>query len=117
MNPYDTNAQTIVAQLDSLIPGLARGTYGEVGVLTDNDIAQYSKTVPNLKSTKDVNKAIMAMTLQLIASGYKTKLQNQASGGRDVSGFTGAYQNVMAQVERLKKELGMSTSSKNTFVQ
>jgi hypothetical protein len=66
MNPYDTDAQTLKAQLQSLIPNLARGVYGEVGVLTDNDIHLYSQTVPNLKGTEDVNKAILAMTLQTV---------------------------------------------------
>jgi hypothetical protein len=67
MNPYDTPAQTLKAQLNSLIPNLARGVYGEVGVLTDQDIQNYAKTIPNLTSTEDVNNAILAMTLDTIA--------------------------------------------------
>ena len=38
VNPWDTNAQVIKAQLNAIIPNLARGVFGEVGVLTDNDI-------------------------------------------------------------------------------
>lgn len=68
MNPYNTDAQTLNAQISALIPNLARGVYGEVGVLTDADVAQYTKTVPNLKSTEAVNKAILAMTLHTIAN-------------------------------------------------
>jgi hypothetical protein len=48
-------------------------------VLTDKDIEHYSKTVPNLKSTSDVNEAVLAMSLDMLASGYKRKLQNQAA--------------------------------------
>jgi len=33
-NPYDADAQKLKAQINSLIPNLARGVYGEVGVLT-----------------------------------------------------------------------------------
>lgn len=67
MNPYNTDAQVLKAQLSSLIPNLARGVYGEVGVLTDQDIQNYAKTIPNLTSTEDVNKAVLAMTLDTIA--------------------------------------------------
>ncbi len=90
-NPYDTKAQEIKAQLSALLPNLARGVYWEVGVLTDNDIANYSKTVPNLKSTEEVNKAILAMTLKGIANGYKSKLQSLAAAWYDVSGYEGIY--------------------------
>jgi hypothetical protein len=68
MNPYDTDAQTLKAQLQSLIPNLARGVYGEVGVLTDNDIKNYAQTIPNLTQTEDVQKAILAMTLDTLAA-------------------------------------------------
>lgn len=100
-NPYDTSAQSLKAQLNSLVPNLARGVYGEVGVLTDADIANYAKTVPNLKSTKDVNNAVLAMTLQAVANGYKSKLQTLASSGRDVSGFSGAYESIQRKVDDL----------------
>jgi len=88
-NPYDSNAQSLKAQLNSLIPNLARGVYGEVGVLTDNDIANYQKTVPSLKSTADTNKLVLAMTMKAIQNGFKSQLQTEAASGRDVSQFGG----------------------------
>lgn len=90
-NPYDVKAQLVKAQLQSLIPGLARGVYGEVGVLTDNDIANYSRTVPNLKSTKEVNDLILLMTLKTVKRSVDDQLEVLASAGRDVSGFKNLY--------------------------
>jgi len=90
-NPWDTNAQTIKAQLNAVVPNLARGVYGEVGVLTDNDIKTYSSTIGNLKSTNDVNNAIMYITLDLIGKSITNTIQVQAAGGRDVSGFVDIY--------------------------
>lgn len=90
-NPWDTNAQTIKAQLNAIVPNLARGVYGEVGVLTDNDIKTYSKTIGNLTSTNDVNNAIMYITLDLIGKSIKNTLEVQAAGGRDVSKFVDIY--------------------------
>ena len=105
-NPYDTKAQALKAKLTSLIPNLARGVYGEVGVLTDNDIANYSKTVPNLRSTEDVNKAILAMTLDTIANGYKAKIATLAKANFDVSGFKSIYEDIRNQSDALKSSLG-----------
>jgi len=90
-NPWDTNAQTIKAQLNSIVPNLARGVYGEVGVLTDNDIAQYSKTLPNLKSTEDVRNAVLGITVDTIGKSIKRTLEVNAANGKDVSGFIDLY--------------------------
>lgn len=91
-NPWDTQAQTIKAQLNAIVPNLARGIYGEVGVLTDNDIATYSKTIPNLKSTEEVRNAILYITLDMIGKSVKNTLSVNAAAGRDVSGFVDIYE-------------------------
>jgi hypothetical protein len=90
-NPWDTNAQTIKAQLNAIVPNLARGVYGEVGVLTDADIANYSKTLPNLKSTDDIRNAVLGITVDLIGKSLKRNLEINAANGKDVSGFVDTY--------------------------
>ena len=79
--------------------------YGEVGVLTDNDIRQYAKTIPNLKQTNDVNNAVLALTLDTIAGGYKRQLQTLAAAGKDVSGFAGLYESIKAQADSIKSSI------------
>jgi hypothetical protein len=105
LNPYDTSAQKLSAQLNALIPNLARGVYGEVGVLTDNDIRQYAKTIPSLTSTSDVNKAVLAMTLDTIAGGYKRKIATLAKAGYDVAGLTSTYEEIKSLADSTKAEL------------
>lgn len=90
-NPWDTQGQTIKASLNAIIPNLARGVYGEVGVLTDNDIAQYSKTIPNLSSTEEVRNAVLYITLDMIGKSIRNTLSVNAAAGRDVSGFVDIY--------------------------
>jgi len=90
-NPWDTNAQTIKAQLNAIVPNLARGVYGEVGVLTDNDIKTYSKTLPNLTSTEAVRTAVLGITVDLVGKSLKRKLQVNEANGKDVSGFIDLY--------------------------
>jgi surface antigen len=85
-NPYATKVQAINAQLQAIIPGLARGVYGEVGVLTDQDIENYRKTIPNLKQTKDVQGLVLDMTRKIIQRGAEKKLRSLAST-YDISGY------------------------------
>lgn len=100
-NPWDTNAQTIKAQLNAIVPNLARGVYGEVGVLTDNDIRTYSKTIPTITSTDSVRDAVLFITIDMIKRNIETKVKTQAAGQRDMSKFAGIYE----QVENTANEI------------
>lgn len=100
-NPYDQKAREIQTVINQLVPTLARGVYWEVWVLTDADIKHYSQTVPNLQSTEEVNNAILALTLNMLAQGYKNKLRTLASAGNDVSRFWGIYNDIMSEVDSL----------------
>lgn len=104
-NPWDTKAQTIKAQLNAIVPNLARGVYGEVGVLTDNDIKVYSKTIPNLSSTKDIINAVLYITVDLIRRNIENKIKNQAAGQRDMSGFAETYKDVQEQADEILMQI------------
>lgn len=86
-NPYDTKVQQVKAQLKSIVPQLARGIYGEVGVLTDHDIENYSQTIPNVKSTDALNKILAQATRDLVNKSISNTLTTAARAGYDVSGF------------------------------
>ena len=111
MNPWDKDAQTIKAQLQAIVPNLARGIYGEVGVLTDNDIKNYSQTLPTLTSTEQVRKAVLGITIKSVQRAIENKLKSQASAGRDVSGYLGMYKEVGSVADRLLSESGMSPTN------
>lgn len=104
-NPWDTNAQTIKAQLNAIVPNLARGVFGEVGVLTDNDIAQYSKTLPNLKSTEDIRNAVLGITVDLIGKSIKQTLEVNAANQKDVSGFIDIYSEMKRTRDNIFKQI------------
>ena len=87
-NSYDTKAQEIKAKLKSIVPQLARGVYGEVGVLTDADIENYSKTLPNVQSTAELNKILTQATRGLVTKSIQNTLTTAARAGFDVSGFS-----------------------------
>ncbi|MBP9701400.1 MAG: LysM peptidoglycan-binding domain-containing protein [Candidatus Pacebacteria bacterium] len=105
-NPYDTKAQLMKSAITAIVPKLARGVYGEVGVLTDADIENYSRTIANLKNTADVNKAVMAMTLDIATRSLANQLNSLSAGGRDVSRFEAIYTGMNTKAASIKSELG-----------
>lgn len=86
LNPLDTNAQQFQALIQGIVPNLARGIYGEVGVLTDTDIQNYAQTLPTLQSTEEVQDAMLGMTLKLVRDSVQNQLEVAASNGINVSG-------------------------------
>lgn len=98
-NPYDEKAQQIQASINGIVPNLARGIYGEVGVLTDQDVERYARTIPNLSSTKEVRDAMLGLTLKTVLNSVRQKMAVQARAGRDVSGQT-------KTLEELEKTVG-----------
>lgn len=100
-NPYDVKARLIQAQLRSTVPNLARGVYGEVGVLTDTDIENYIQTLPNIRTPEEANDLILAMTLRTIQNSFRSYLESNANAGRDVSGFVRQYQDMSRRIEAL----------------
>jgi hypothetical protein len=101
INPFDTNAQEFKAIIQGIVPNLARGIYGEVGVLTDQDIENYAKTLPTLGSTEEVQDAMLGLTLKLVRDSVRNQLTIAAESGINVSGLTNT-------VERLDKMVGES---------
>lgn len=100
------NAAAINAQIQRTVPGLARGIFKEVGVLTDQDISNYKKTLPNLTSPEQQNKLALLATYDVIERSMALALANQAKAKNDVSGYYQDYLDVKNQVQQLKSELG-----------
>jgi hypothetical protein len=97
-----------------LIPTIARGVYGEVWVLTDNDVRLYAQTLPNLKGTDAINKWVLAVTLDVLAWGYKKQITGLAWQWYDVSWLEGTYENLKWQAEALKREIWVWTTQQPT---
>jgi hypothetical protein len=100
-NPWDTKAQEIKARIQAIVPNLARGVYSEVGVLTDNDINNYIKTLPNLKSPEELTGALLSMTLNGIKYSLDSSLKTEASLGTDVSGFVNTYKEAESKINKI----------------
>lgn len=115
---FGSNADvgTINAQLQAIVPNLARGTYGEVGVLTDNDIANYRKTLPRLDRPQDQNDAVMALTLKTVLNSMENTLSGAANSNINVSGWTQDYIKIKDQINTIEDRIGVAKEAVNTLV-
>ena len=114
-NPYDVKARLIQAKLRATVPNLARGVYGEVGVLTDTDIANYIQTLPNIKTPQEANKLILSMTLRTIQNSFRSYLETYANSGRDVSGFSKQYKAIGEKIDSIENEIGINEAKTQEF--
>lgn len=101
----EADARAINATIQGLIPTVARGIFGEVGVLTDADIKNYREVVPNLTSTEDQNKLVGTVLLDVINRSVGNQLAVAAANQTNVSGFYPIYNNVTSRVEKAKASL------------
>ncbi len=108
-NPYDVDAQEIQNLVTSIVPGLARGVFGEVGVLTDQDIARYIALIPNIRTDQRVAVRAFKNLRDKIAASKKAKLDALRDSGYDVSGFS-------EELNRLTQRSEASTGTLNEQV-
>ena len=107
----DANAKAINATIQGLVPTVARGIFGEVGVLTDADIENYRKTIPNLNSTKEQNTLISAIMYDVLSRSLASTLTTNASNQTNVSGFANTYKDINTRITNLKSTLGVTESN------
>lgn len=107
----DADAAAINATIQGLIPTVARGIFGEVGVLTDTDINNYKKTITNLTSTEDQNRLVSVIMLDVLSRSYENTLLNSARNQTNVSGFAQSYLNIRQKIDNEKLKLGVTAFS------
>ena len=85
------NVAVLNGLLDAIIPNLARGVYGEIGVLTDADIQTYKKTFVALSNDELVNKILYDKTKEFVDTSIRRQLLTAARDGFNVSGRTSDF--------------------------
>jgi hypothetical protein len=86
-NPYDPDVQLLQKYLTALVPTIARGVYGEVGVLTQADIDNYKQLIPNITQDPANAKATLEFLKRDLERAKKTKLGIWESTNFDVEGL------------------------------
>jgi hypothetical protein len=105
-NPYDPDAQEIENLVTSVVPGLARGVFGEVGVLTDTDVARYMKLVPNIRTAPESARRAFGNLRDKVSASKYSILKELEDFGYDVSGKAG-------EMEKLQTRMDATTGALN----
>lgn len=87
INPYDSKAQQLNRMITAVVPSLARGVFGEVGVLTDRDVERYTKLLPNVKAPKNQVEEALNFITKRIDTSYNNYLDTYKKSGYDVRDF------------------------------
>jgi len=90
-NPYNAEIQALTSQIIQMIPGLARGVFGEVGVLTEKDVERYTKTIPSIEKDPKVAAQILNELREKLGRSTKSTLGAYEKAGFDVKGFKEGY--------------------------
>lgn len=104
-NPWDSKAVAIKAQLQWILPWVARWIFGEKWVLTDADVANYMKTLPKLSNTADANELVELALLWTLEIKLWSELTNQARNWIDTSKWIWWYVNLQNRIQELKAKL------------
>ena len=103
--------QEMNGMLNAIIPNLARGIYGEVGVLTDNDIKNYKAAFVSIENPEEVNQKLYDITTKLVDKVIVRKLNDSVSARENVSGYAGLYSRITG--EPIYRESSNPTNAAN----
>lgn len=87
LDPYNAKRVAINAQITRIVPGLARGIFNEVGVLTDSDVTRYRDTLANPNMTDEQIEALHKDTLSKIEQSIGTTVDTFSSLGYDLGTY------------------------------
>ena len=79
------------AKVQSLVANIAKGVFGETGVLTNEDFAKYEALLATPKNTNEANLILSNMLLDTIRDKAGNLFGNAAANGKDVSGYIDVY--------------------------
>lgn len=93
-NPYDDRVVEFNNLVRQTVPGLARGIFGEVGVLTDADIKNYTATIANPNLTLDQARTATKNLLTTINLSIEDQLQIERAAGRATRDLTAYFSTI-----------------------
>lgn len=107
----DPEVAAFKAQLAGIVPNVARGIFGEVGVLTDNDMNNYAKAIANIDNPDAAFDVIFSNLLKNLKSKATSDLKMAANNQKNVSGFADDYQSF---INRINEKIGEKPLQQST---
>ena len=93
-NPYDTDVVELKNLITQTVPGLARGIFKEVGVLTDTDINRYTQTIANPNLTAEQARRATEQLMETINTSIQLQLDTLNKAGKAVGEFSDLLEEV-----------------------
>jgi hypothetical protein len=87
LDPYNDKVVAINAQITRIVPGLARGIFNEVGVLTDQDVDRYRNTIANPNMTDSQIEQLHNDTVFKIDQSISSTIDTFNMAGYNVDNF------------------------------
>jgi len=104
---------TLKGRLEGLMPAIARGVFGEVGVLTDSDIARYKKTIPGMETPEKAAEFLLNDLYERTSDMIEQTLLTAARNNRNVSRHADAFAEIRKLVnKKIGKEIEMQPINK-----
>ncbi len=104
-NPRNDKSQALKAQMQGIIPSIARGIFWEKWVLTDTDVTNYMKTLPQITNTANANELIQLVFLWALKNKLDSTLKWQARNKIDVSNWEWWYIDLVNEISQLENKL------------
>lgn len=77
-----------------MVTDLARGVFGEVGVLTDADVIRYEKLLADPRTPAETNIILSEMLLDTVRDKADDHFRTLAASGKNVAGFIPTYNEI-----------------------
>lgn len=91
---WDTKQAEINSLINQTTPGLARGIFKEVGVLTDQDIERYRSTIPSGKNTLEQSQVLTQQLLETINMSIENQLAVMRDSGLNIRDIRERFDNL-----------------------
>ncbi len=91
LNPYDERVVRVKNMITQTVPGLARGIFHEVGVLTDDDVARYTRTLENPDLTIGEAQNAYNELMKTIDTNIQTKLKVWDANNKRTAGYKAIF--------------------------
>lgn len=116
LNPFDDKIIELNSLIKQTVPGLARGIFKEVGVLTNQDIQNYTKTMANPNLTESQADKLTANLLETIDNSISITLDNLQRANHDVTGFQDLIEPLQAPEEPELEFLGTTKADAEAWL-
>lgn len=81
------DVQLFYNEVQKLVPEIARGIFGEKGVLTDTDARRYASMIADPERPMDFNKLLITMLRDQVRQRVKVTVEDLTGQGKDISGL------------------------------